>query len=685
MNRYLLPSSTYRILLCSLFCLACLIAPSASAAQDPPPPAAAQGMHIIILIDTSNSMLEAVGARGEPKKGQESRITAIKAPLSEMIGAIEIDQKNAKNNTTLHIYEFSEGAGDKGGTKNFSKVNLCRQLDIAINEQKDRDEAKKWVEGLEIKAKWKRGKIEGVRRGTWLFTSIDQVLTDAKKLQAANPNTPISFMVISDGLDTKQEKGDGPKSMAEVLGKHGKTLKMLDNKYFIELVGFGNKYHKALEQHDIEVKKTDKMADLAKVVKKLAVQKPAPPKPKITIEALFEVKLNKTAVKPGDVKWIHEKPLVFTLIDQTIAKKMGKVQDADQKEEILKYAWSFDPKTKIRPDRNQEPNKVSLGQGDHEINLTVSDITKGENKDTAKTLNFTIKEVKIDAAIEEAQDGTLKIMQGGKVDFKFKGMPPNTVIKWDYGDGEFGEGEVPEHTYQDPSEPEMPYVVKVEITLPAGEEFTHRLGFVQVTKANAHAFAKPDNPWPGQKVIFDLDITKVDIRKVEKVTWHFGVEDVNGKEPNVAKTGPNKFSFQDTFDEPGEVKVFAKIKLKGLKQEPEAKANIVVREVLPKIETDDAVLYVGQETKYTVTDSTDPNGGAFPPDWTVKVMLGAAKDKPNEKPGQVIYFLKPGKYEVEVYVTPKGLEKPFSSKDPAKVTVNDIKIEIDVNPITPKK
>ena len=117
MNRYLLPSSTYRILLCSLFCLACLIAPSASVAQDPPPAAPAQGMHIIILIDTSTSMLDAVGRRGEPARGEKTRIDAIKAPLSEMIGAIEIDQKNAKNNTTLHIYEFSKGAGDEGGTE----------------------------------------------------------------------------------------------------------------------------------------------------------------------------------------------------------------------------------------------------------------------------------------------------------------------------------------------------------------------------------------------------------------------------------------------------------------------------------------------------------------------------------------------------------------------------------------
>jgi hypothetical protein len=603
-----------------------------------------------------------------------SRIEAIKKPLKGYI------RDNVKKDDTLRIYTFSKPVElyqeEEKGLFAVGKKKFSNQSTLIINQftnlDNDRKSADEFVDNMH--------KIIGrsKSRPTHLYESMDRILSLATGL--IKEGKKVSVLIISDGADST--KGKPLADMGAVMKKHNTTITNLTGKTFCKIVKFDlGKDGKDLVGAGFTVAEVD----LTQKDPELPPVPPVdPPKPKITIEALFEVKLNKTAVKPGDVKWIHEKPLVFTLIDQTIAKKMGKVQDADQKEEILKYAWSFDPKTKIRPDRNQEPNKVSLGQGDHEINLTVSDITKGENKDKAKTLNFTIKEVKIDAAIVEAQDGTLKIMQGGKVDFKFKGMPPNTVIKWDYGDGEFGE--VPEHTYQDPSEPgKKGFEVKVEITLPAGEEFTHRLGFVQVTKASAHAFAKPDNPWPGQKVIFDLDSTKVDLGKVVKVTWHFGVEDVNGKEPNVAKTGPNKFSFQDTFDEPGEVKVFAKIKLKGLKQEPEAKANIVVREVLPKIVVTKTDLFVGEETKYTITQA---DGTKFPADFDFKaeVILPAGAGGVIKKPEEMIYFAKAGEHKVGVKITPtypkgfKGVEKAFDNKieDAAELTVKEIKIEIGV-------
>ena len=227
MNQNLKPSSHYSLLLCGIFCLACLIAPSISVAQDPPPTAPAQGRNIIILIDTSSSMEKLM----ETEEGEEKmRIDAIKAPLSEMIDAIKIDEKNAENNTTLHLYEFSEGAGKlyKKGLGGFGGLK-CDEEHILIKDENARKEAKEWVE--------KDLSAAGPNRPTWLYTSIDQVLTYARELQEADPNKPISFMVISDGADSEKGKF---KNMAAVLKKHGKTFNSLDNKYFIELVGFDN-------------------------------------------------------------------------------------------------------------------------------------------------------------------------------------------------------------------------------------------------------------------------------------------------------------------------------------------------------------------------------------------------------------------------------------------------------------
>ena len=505
MNRYLLPSSTYRILLCSLFCLACLIAPSASAAQaPPPPPAAAQGMHIIILIDTSNSMLEAVGARGEPKKGQESRIDAIKAPLSEMIGAIEIDQKNAKNNTTLHIYEFSKGAGDKGGTKNFSKVNLCRQLDVTINERKDREEAKKWVEELKLSAKWKGGKIQGVLRPTWLYTSIDQVLTDAEKLQEADPNKPISFMVISDGADSENGKF---KNMAQVLEIHGKTFNNLEDKYFIELVGFNNEGKKAWGEHGGKVQPPKGMKELAKVVRQMAAQK------KVFKKIFVEFDM------PAQEIWAIKKEGVN--VEFTNDSK-GTLDGKAIPLGALKYEWICEEEFKNKwvelwKDPLMIPKPRLFTKGKYRITLTVS---HGDLKVPVKkflTVHQFI-EPKIPMVVPPSP------IAGKEVVIQLIGYPIGSTfeIKGNPNDKITGKINADKEEIRTKLMEAKIYEFTIHLTLPGGE--STELEGPKITAKNPTGFISLDKKgdrWIGEKVKFESE-TKIPAGEAAQYSWDFG-------------------------------------------------------------------------------------------------------------------------------------------------------------------
>jgi hypothetical protein len=481
-----------------------LITPSASAAQDPPPPAAAaQGMHIIILIDTSSSMLEAVGRNGEPARGEKTRIDAIKNPLSEMIDAIKLDQTNVKNNTTLHIYEFSKGAGDKGGTElgsvfnGFKKVNLCRQLDITINEQKDRDEAKKWVEGLKLSAK---GKI----RPTWLYTSIDQVLTDAEKLQEADPNKPISFMVISDGADSQGNDGEF-KNMAQVLEKHGKTFNNLEDKYFIELVGFDNEGKKAWGEKGGKVQPPKGMKELAKVARQMAAQK------KVVKKIFVEFEM------PAQEIWAIKKQGIRV---EFINKSNGIIDDKPIPDADLKYEWKCEEEFKNKwvelwKDDQRTPNPQLFTEGKYKITLTVS---TGNLKVPVEKF-LTVRQFKPKIATVVTPNPTA----GKEVVIQLIDYPIGSTfeIKGNPNDKITGIIDADKKEIRTKLIEAKTYELIVHLTLPGGE--STELEGLKITTKNpkGEIFVSKNEPWIGEKVTFK-SLTPIPDGVTAEYRWDLG-------------------------------------------------------------------------------------------------------------------------------------------------------------------
>jgi hypothetical protein len=601
---------------------------------------------------------------------ERSRIDAIKKPLKAYI------KTKAKAGDTLRIYTFAtpvelhqEKEEDNIIAKAKSVFKNQTTLVLTFGKAKledDLEEADDFVDKMHLIVG------NGAGRPTHLYESMDKILGLATGL--IKDGKKVSVLIISDGVDSSE--GKPFKDMGAVMKNHNATIKNLSGKVFCKIVKFklSDSDKTALEEAKIGIKDARNLED-----EEVFEPEPEPepkPEPKIAIKAAFEVQLNEKAVKERDVIWVNEKPLVFTLTDKTIAKKMDKPQDADQKDEILRYAWSYNDKTKNRPDKNQGPIDVQLGSGDHEINLTVNDITKGGPEDSAETLNFTIKKVEVNAAIVEANAQKRRaVQQGEAVDFKFEFFgPEGAEIEWDYGDGakEKGKkGEGKKHIYQEPSKPENPYDVVVEITLPNGEKIIKPLGSVQVAMLNAVAVAKPNNPWPGEEVTFNTAA-----KNVESVIWNVG-----GVPMEPDPDGLN-FALTHTFEMPGPVKVVAMIKQKGLDKPIPADASIVVKEVLPKIVVAKKNLFVGEETKYTVTQAN--NGQPFPPGFKVEVVLPADGKEVlpadgKEKPAQKIFFTKAAKeYKVEAKITPKGSKIAFPCKVAAILTVKAIKIDIDV-------
>ena len=612
------------------------------------------------MIDTSSSM-RFVQSRDLPPRRNSREIPRIKAIIKPLKAYIK---KKAKAGDTLRIYTFAKPVelhqdkekGLKGAVKGIlsNDTILVLPFDKAKpDDDLDLDPAYEFVDGMHlIVGKTDRG------RPTHLYESMDKILRLATGLIKDGKN--VSILIISDGVDSS---GGKPfEDLAAVMKNHDATITKLTGKIFCKIVKFKLKPadKAALEKAGVPVKdSTDLDAE--------DVFEDDDPEPKITItieKAAFEVQLNKTIVNDGDEFWIHEKPLKleFTLTDTTIAKKMGKEQDADQKEKILNYAWSYNPKTVNKVDINPGPNEVSLGPGDHSINLKVTEKTKEDNFKMAKALNFTIKEVTIDATIDGAEEGKRAVPQGGLVTFTpvFVG-PKDAKRMWDYGDGNKGVDN--QHIFQVPSQPGAPYKVIFEITLPNTlpneEPIKFAAGSVQVTKLNAVAKAKPDNPWPGEEVTFTTNA-----KDVGKVVWN-----VDGKE---MKPNGLNFALTHTFEMPGPVKVFAMVKQKNLVEPLSADASIVVKQVLPIIVVGKKDLFVGEETKYTITQA---DGQPFPAGFKVEVVL---PEDGKEKPAQMIYFTKAGEYKVEVEVTPKGTKKTFPCKVAAILTVKEIKIEIGV-------
>ncbi|MDC0142954.1 hypothetical protein OAK45_00315 [Verrucomicrobia bacterium] len=646
MNRYLLPSSPFRILFCSLICLATVLLRSSGEAAE---------THRIILIDTSSTMRWKQNINAIPNKTlrERSRIDAIKKPLKAYI------KTKAKAGDTLRIYTFAkpvelqqeEEKGIIGIAKNvFKNQNTLVLTFSKAKLEDDLEEADDFVDKMDL--------IVGTGRSrpTHLYESMDKILGLATGL--IKDGKKVSVLIISDGVDSSE--GKPFKDMGAVMKNHNATIKNLSGKVFCKIVKFNlsDSDKTALEKAKIGIKDARNLEDEEVFEPK--------PEPKIAIKAAFEVQLNEKAVKERDVIWVNEKPLVFTLTDKTIAKKMDKLLEADQKDENLNYAWSFNEKTKNKPDKNQGPIDVRLGPGDHEINLTVNEITKGGLEDSAETLNFTIKKVAVNAAIVKANaEKRRAVQQGEAVDFKFDFFgPEGAEIEWHYGDGEKEKGKKGEgkkHIYQVPSPPGAPYEVVVEITLPNEEVIKKPLGSVQVAMLNARAVAKPNNPWPGEEVTFTTSAKNVD-----SVIWNVdGVE----MEPNDLN-----FALTHTFEMEGKVRVFAMVKQKGIDKPLLADANIVVKDVLPKIVVDNANLFVGEETKYTVTQAN--NGQPFPPGFKVEVDLPEGGE---EKPAEIIFFTKAAKkHEVKAKITPKGSKKTFLSEDAAILIVKDIKINIDV-------
>ena len=620
------------------------------------------------MIDTSSSMRWVQNKDSKPNTNlrEISRIKAIRKPLKAYI------KTKAKAGDTLRIYTFAEPVElhqEKEEDNIIAKAKnvLKNQTTLVLTFGKakledDLEEADDFVDKMHLIVG------TGSSRPTHLYESMDKILGLATGL--IKDGKKVSVLIISDGLDSS---GGKPfKDMGAVMKNHNATIKNLSGKVFCKIVKFklSDSDKTALEEAKIGIKDARNLED-----EEVFEPEPEPkPEPKIAIKAAFEVQLNEKAVKEREMIWMNEKPLVFTLTDKTIAKKMDKSLEADQKDEILNYAWSYNDKTKNRPDKNQGPIDVQLGSGDHEINLTVNDITKGGPEDSAETLNFTIKKVKVNAAIVEANAAKrMAVQQGEAVDFKFEFFgPEGAEIEWDYGDGakEKGKkGEGKKHIYQEPSKPEDPYDVVVEITLPNGEKIIKPLGSVQVAMLNAVAVAKPNNPWPGEEVTFNTAA-----KNVESVIWNVaGVE----MEPN----GLN-FALTHTFEMEGKVTVFAMVKQKGIDKPLLADANIVVKDVHSKIVVDNANLFVGEETKYTVTQAN--NGQPFPPGFKVEVVLTADGKEVlpadgKEKPDQKIFFTKAAKeYKVEAKITPKGSKIAFPCKVAAILTVKDIKIDIDV-------
>ncbi|MDC0050291.1 PKD domain-containing protein [Verrucomicrobia bacterium] len=460
---------------------------------------------------------------GEEKK----RIDAIKAPLSKMIDAIKIDEKNAENNTSLHLYEFSEGAGKlyKTGFGGLGGLE-CDEEHILIKDENARKEAKEWVE--------KDLSAAGRNRPTWLYTSIDQVLTDARKLQEADPNKPISFMVISDGADS-QKKGKF-KNMAAVLKKHGKIFNNLENKYFIELVGFNNEGKEAWAEAEGTVLPPKGMKELATVAKKLVVKKEVLPTfPQLDFDIL-----------PGEEIWATEKEgIEVEFHNKTTCEFDGKkVDPADFKckwkmEQFSRGKWrGYEDSDKYTPDAEL------YEEGKYRITLTVSH-PKIE-KDFDKTKELTVKQFKKpeiagDLGAQKTTAGKETVITFDKYPVGIAGIKGSTyIIK--HGDGEMTKGnDVPEkvrHTYKEAKD----YKTIIILTLPGGKSIDIPGPEIAVKSPTGKIFASKDNPWIGEKVKFE-SLTSIPDGVTAKYTWDLDDDVVKeGKvvEAHIYKTSGQK-------------------------------------------------------------------------------------------------------------------------------------------------
>jgi len=443
----------------------------------------------------------------ETEEGEEKmRIDAIKAPLSEMIDAIKIDEKNAENNTTLHLYEFSEGAGKlyKKGLGGFGGLK-CDEEHILIKDENARKEAKEWVE--------KDLSAAGPNRPTWLYTSIDQVLTYARELQEADPNKPISFMVISDGADSEKGKF---KNMAAVLKKHGKTFNSLDNKYFIELVGFDNEGKKAWGEKGGKVQPPKGMKELAEVARQMAAPK------KVVRKIFVEFEM------PAQEIWAIKKQGIRV---EFINKSNGIIDDKPIPDADLKYEWKCEEEFKNKwvelwKDDQRTPNPQLFTEGKYKITLTVSN---GNLKVPVEKF-LTVRQFKPKIATVVTPNPTAgKEVVIQLIDypigstFEIKGNPNEKITGMiDADKKEIRTKLIEAKTYE----------LIVHLTLPGGESI--ELEGLKITTKNpkGEIFVSKNEPWIGEKVTFK-SLTPIPDGVTAEYRWDLG--DGTVKEDKIVK------------------------------------------------------------------------------------------------------------------------------------------------------
>ena len=102
-----------------------------------------------------------------------------------------------------------------------------------------------------------------------------------------------------------------------------------------------------------------------------------------------------------------------------------------------------------------------------------------------------------------------------KVPFKFR---------WNFGDGETGEGPVTEHCYRNPGN----YLVKLDIiNLLTGEvEVNEKTYDLEVNRIEQAYISGPDKCFEGENIVFDADSTYLPDWSINQYYWNFGDETI---------------------------------------------------------------------------------------------------------------------------------------------------------------